>query len=278
MPVKITFAKVSGAGNDFVLINNLDRSLKVEQAQLARALCAQHTGVGADGLLLLEPSKRADFTMKYFNADGSSGGMCGNGGRCVALFASVAGITGPRCRFEAVDDLHEAEIDGGMVRLTMKDPQNYRPGIPLSVGTSQFTGYSLDTGAPHTVIFAEDIQALDLHTLGRALRFHPVSGPAGTNVDFVSWRTGCAVEIRTYERGVERETLACGTGSIAAASVSVLVHGLMFPVDVRVQSGETLRIHAREESGKITDVVLEGQAAILFSGELLYEARSGKIL
>jgi len=117
-----------------------------------------------------------------------------------------------------------------------------------------------------------------LHTLGRALRFHPVFGPAGTNVDFVSRRTGCAVEIRTYERGVERETLACGTGSIAAASVSVLVHGLMFPVDVRVQSGETLRIHGREESGKITDVVLEGQAAILFSGELLYEARSGKIL
>jgi diaminopimelate epimerase len=277
MPVEIKFAKVSGAGNDFVLINNLDGSLKVEETQLARTLCAQHTGVGADGLLLLEPSKRADFTMKYFNADGSSGGMCGNGGRCVALFASVTGITGPRCRFEAVDDLHEAEIDGGMVRLTMKDPKNYQPAIPLLARSGQFTGYSLDTGAPHTVIFTEDIHSLDMPTLGRELRYHPAFGPAGTNVDFVSVGTGSSVAVRTYERGVERETLACGTGSVAAAAVSALVHGLKFPIDARVLSGETLKIHAKQDAGSITNVVLEGPATILFSGKVLYDPLSGKI-
>jgi diaminopimelate epimerase len=278
MPVRISFVKATGAGNDFVLINNLDGGLDVDQPKLARALCAPHTGVGADGLILLERSDRADFKMAYYNADGSSGAMCGNGGRCIALFASRLGITGSRCRFEAVDDLHDAEIEGGQIRLSMKKPECYRPGIHLSVGNRQFTGYSLDTGAPHTVVFVEEVESLDVDTIGRALRYHCAFEPDGTNVNFVTLQTCSAIEVRTYERGVERETLACGTGSIASASVSALMHNLRFPIDVKVRSGETLRIHATQEAGRITNILLEGPATILFSGSLLYDSLSERIL
>jgi diaminopimelate epimerase len=216
--------------------------------------------------------------MLYFNADGSYGGMCGNGGRCIALAARLSGITGPRCRFEALDYVYEAEIDNGHVRLAMKDTKDYRGDIVAHAGTKQYACHAIDTGAPHAVVFVEDLEGVDVPSVGRLLRNADPFQPHGTNVNFVRVVSAHAIDLRTYERGVEAETLACGTGSIASAAVAARTRGLQFPVDVHVQSGATLRIHARRSGDAITDVVLEGPAEILFVASVLYEPSTATIV
>ncbi len=268
----IHFVKASGAGNDFVVLNNMDRRLKMEFAPLARALCDHHLGVGADGLLVLEPSDGADFRMLYFNADGTTGGMCGNGGRCAALIAWLSGIAGRACRFEALDFVYAAAVETEGIRLSMKEPRSLRSGIDVNVGPTTYSCHSLDTGAPHTVVFLPEIESVDVVTVGRALRNAQAFQPAGTNVNFAKLAGRSAIEIRTYERGVENETLACGTGSVASAVAGALVHELEFPVGVRVRSGALLRVHARREGASVTDVVLEGPAEILFQGDVEYDS------
>jgi diaminopimelate epimerase len=278
MSLLIPFAKASGAGNDFVLINNFESRYEVELARLARSLCARHTGIGADGLLVLEKSHKADFKMMYFNADGSYGGMCGNGGRCIALFASLLGIVGDRCRIEALDYVYDAEIRGEGVRLKMKDPVNFRSGLVANAGGNSFQCYAVDTGAPHAVVFTDDLENLDVVHVGRELRSHALFLPDGTNANFVKKVGKNRLEVRTYERGVEAETLACGTGSIASAVVASMVYGMAFPIDIVPRSGEVLRVHSLKDGKKITNVILEGPAAILFSGNVLYDTISEKIL
>jgi diaminopimelate epimerase len=278
MRLQVHFVKASGAGNDFVVLNNLDGQLGVDQSALARALCSRHSGIGADGLLVLEPSAKADFKMRYFNADGSSGGMCGNGGRCIALAAWLSGLVGRRCRFEALDFVYEAIIEEGRVRLSMKDPRDFRPDIAVDVGGVSYMCHAIDTGAPHAVVFVPDIESIDVDSVGRSLRNAHAFHPEGTNVDFVRLTGGASIEMRTYERGVEAETLACGTGSIASAAVSCYLHGLRFPVDVHVRSGEILRINANAQGGPITNVILEGPAVILFQGKIQYDSTSRSIV
>ncbi len=276
--LSIGFVKASGAGNDFVVLNNMDGRLPVPMPPLARALCDRHVGIGADGLLVLEPSTVADLKMLYFNADGSFGGMCGNGGRCVALAAYLSNLAGRRCRIEALDFVYTAEIGEGSVRLSMKDPVGYRSDILVKAGGNELSCYSIDTGAPHAVVFVPDLEALDVESLGKSMRHSLPFQPAGTNVNFARLLAGSEIAIRTYERGVEAETLACGTGSIAAAAISAVVHGRPFPIDVRVRSGATLRIHGRRSGTSISDVVLEGPAEILFSGSVHYEGETGAIV
>ncbi len=266
------FAKASGAGNDFVVLNSMDERLSVEKPPLARALCDRHRGIGADGLLVLEPSRVADFRMLYFNADGSTGGMCGNGARCAALVAWRSGITGRQSRIEALDFVYLADIGEGDIRLSMKDPEGLRSPVEVRVCEGQYSCHHLDTGAPHLVVFVEDLQAVEVVSVGRSLCHAAQFLPAGTNVDFVHLAGTNAIELRTYERGVEDETLACGTGSVAAAVVSALVHGLQFPVDVRVRSGATLRVHARRSGESVSTIVLEGPAEILFQGIVHYDS------
>jgi diaminopimelate epimerase len=278
MPVEITFAKASGAGNDFVVLNNMDGRLTMLKEPLARALCARQSGIGADGLLVLEPSSMANFRMLYFNADGSFGGMCGNGGRCIALAAQLSGITGPRCRFEALDYVYEAEVDNGNVRLAMKNPKDYRGDIVVHDGADQYSCHAIDTGAPHAVVFVDDLEHINVPAVGRSVRNAGPFQPGGTNVNFVRVVSAHAIDLRTYERGVEAETLACGTGSIASAAVAVRTRGLQFPVDVHVWSGATLRVHARRSADSITDVVLEGPAEILFVGSVQYDPSTATIV
>lgn len=278
MSLMIRFAKASGAGNDFVLINNFDGRYEVEQAQLARDLCAKHTGIGADGLLVLEKSRHADFKMTYYNADGSYGGMCGNGGRCIARFAFLLGIAGDHCRLEALDYIYEAEIRGDTVLLKMKDPADFQSGLVAIPGESTFQCYSVDTGAPHAVVFTDSLEDLDVARVGKALRSHARFHPVGTNANFVRKAGKNRLEIRTYERGVEAETLACGTGSIACAVVASIVHGMTFPIEVVARSGDVLRIHSSKEGERFTNVILEGPARILFFGSVLYDPTSHEIL
>jgi len=275
MTHRLQFTKASGAGNDFVLLDATRAPLPVAHAPLARAVCDRHFGVGADGLLVLEPSARADFLMRYYNADGSYGGMCGNGGRCAARFAFLEGIAGRHQRFEALDYVYEADVaESGSVRLHMKDPSGLRTGLRLSVGRARpVEGTFIDTGAPHLVVFAEDLDHLDVKHLGRALRRDPAFAPEGTNVNFVSGG-GSTVRIRTYERGVEAETLACGTGSVASALVASGRETLESPVRVAVRSGEELLVHFEGTSGSWHHIALEGSAHILFKGTILYDPAS----
>ena len=271
MSVPISFTKASGAGNDFVIVNNFRGDLAVDPARFAPAVCDRHFGVGGDGLLVLEKSTRADFTMLYYNADGSSGGMCGNGGRCIARFALMEGVAGKNQRFEALDHIYDAEVGEESVRLHMKDPVDIRPGLSFSFRGKHMKGAFLDTGAPHAVIFEEELESLNVMEIGRAIRHDPRFSPAGTNVNFVHIRDGSTVELRTYERGVESETLACGTGAVASGLVSSYLYPLSSPVSVAVRSGESLLVHFRRTGRTWTDVFLEGSAHMLFKGTLLYQ-------
>jgi diaminopimelate epimerase len=270
MNIPILFTKASGAGNDFVLVNNITGGLRVDFARLAPAACDRHFGVGGDGLLVLERSTRADFSMLYFNADGSSGGMCGNGGRCIARFALMEGIAGKKQRFEALDHIYDAEVGERAVRLHMKDPVDFRPGLSFTVEGKIMKGAFIDTGAPHAVIFEEALESLDVMKLGSAIRHDPLFSPSGTNVNFVRVVDGSTVELCTYERGVESETLACGTGSVASALVCSDLSALSSPVTVAVRSGERLLVHFKRSANTWTDVFLEGSAHILFKGTMFY--------
>jgi diaminopimelate epimerase len=273
----IRFTKASGAGNDFVVLDNRTRRLPEGQAALARALCSRPFGVGADGLLILEPSLRADFAMKYYNADGSYGGMCGNGGRCIARFAYLKGMVGRTMSFEALDHIYRAEcIDEG-VRLTMRDPGPLEKDVRLTARGSEITGHFIDTGSPHYVILSEDLDSVDVLNLGRSIRQHPRFQPSGTNVDFVKVMAEGALAMRTYERGVEAETLACGTGSVAAASVGVIVLGIKSPVIIRTRSGERLIVTLARSGDRVVQPVLEGSAHMVFEGTLLYDEETGTI-
>lgn len=270
MTEAIEFTKASGAGNDFVLINNMNGQVIGDRARLAKALCSRNSGIGADGLILLEKSDRADFLMTYYNTDGSYGGMCGNGGRCVARFAHILGLVPAEMRFEALEHVYRAQVNGDTVRLHMKDPVNLK-NLDFTLSLAKFQGHFIDTGSPHFVLFVDEISQVNVVTLGANLRRHEQFQPLGTNVNFVKVMSSKSIEIRTYERGVETETLACGTGSVASAIVSSLINGTQPPVAVRVRSGEELIVDFRRTGKQFTEVILEGSAHMVFSGSLQYD-------
>jgi diaminopimelate epimerase len=274
----IEFTKASGAGNDFVLIDNMDGKLDVDKAKLAVAVCSRHFGVGADGLLLLEPSDQADFFMRYYNADGSYGGMCGNGGRCVARYAYLQEIARSPMRFMALDHIYEAEVIGQGVRLKMKDPFDIRQAKTIQIENQKQDVCFVNTGSPHAVIITDAINNIDVETLGRQIRYHEAFAPDGANVDFMSLSGPSRIEMRTYERGVERETLACGTGAVASAAIAAIKHAFPSPISVKTRSGEELVVHFHSSSTKISDVFLQGSAHLLFTGKFSYDDATGALV
>ena len=274
----IPFTKMSGAGNDFVVINNMSGALQLDKSRLAASLCDRHFGVGADGLLILEPSVKADFTMMYHNADGSYGGMCGNGGRCVARYAHAAGIADAHQRFEALDTLYLAEVMGGSVKLRMKGVNSLDQNVLVQIGSDQLAGSFVDTGSPHFVTECSDLDEVDVTGLGVAIRRQKSFDPTGCNVNFVSMRKNGELSVRTYERGVEAETLACGTGSVASAIVFARQYGLGSPVTLNVLSGEQLHVYFQRKGNEFTDIWLEGSAHIHFSGFLQYDTDRNAII
>jgi diaminopimelate epimerase len=279
MKLRLPFIKCSGAGNDFVLIDNMKGEFQLQPSEVARVLCSRAFGVGADGLLLLEASYRAAFHMRYYNADGSYGGMCGNGGRCAAMYAFRAGHAQASMSFEALDHLYRADVQGDQIRLFMKDPRQFRLHKELQdlVPGCFKSPVSVDTGAPHIVFFVAKVDDLDVEGLGRTLRHHAAFAPGGTNVNFVQRESPSSILLRTYERGVERETLACGTGSVASAIVSTLEGEGRPPVGVRVRSGETVTVDFHGTGEEITRVTLTGSAHMLFEGNALYDDTAHKI-
>ena len=265
----LAFTKMNGAGNDFVLLDNRTRSLRLATAQIVR-LCDRHRGVGADGVLLLVPSTtgRADWAWDFFNSDGSIAEMCGNGARCFARFIQRAtGATG-RITFETIAGVITAELHGDRVTVNLTAPQALRlhESVPLRDGPAPV--HSVDTGVPHTVLFVPDADLAMVETLGAELRHHPHFAPRGANVDFVQVLAPNSIRVRTYERGVEGETLACGTGVVASALIAARVHGFTSPVQVRVQGGDTLAVAFQSHADGFSDVRLSGPAEFVFDGEI----------
>ena len=215
----LRFTKMNGAGNDFILIDNRAGEIDLDRSQIAH-LCNRHRGIGADGVLLLElPANRADFRMRYFNADGGEAEMCGNGARCFARFANrVAGANG-KISFETQAGVISAELTGNLVTLRMTEPTDLRLNVKLPVGNENKTVHFINSGVPHVVIPVAEIENVDVRLEGAAIRHHKMFSPNGANVNFIEKRESNKIAIRTYERGVENETLACGTGIVASALI-----------------------------------------------------------
>lgn len=272
----IPFFKMSGSGNDFILIDNRNGRVSGADAELApwiRKVCARRLGVGADGLVLVEkPAGDADFRWRFFNADGSVAEMCGNASRCVARFALIHGIAGERSRFETLAGVIHAQVLGERAKVRMTEPSLPDMGREIATSRGTVTLDAVNTGVPHAVMAVEDIDAVDVAGLGREIRFHAAFAPAGTNVNFVAPGPGGAVFCRTYERGVEDETLACGTGCVAVALVRAKRYGTDSPVTVITRSGGRLVIHFRRAGEGFTDVYLEGDARIVYRAEMNAEA------
>ncbi len=268
----IPFSKLSGSGNDFILVDNRGGIVSTEELpRLARMLCRRKFSVGADGLIAVEDTETADFRWQFFNADGSSAEMCGNGGRCAARFAVVKGIAGVRHSFETLAGPIRAEVKDRRVKLEMVPPTDLHlpVDIPLPAGGRQ--GASVNTGVPHVVLPEEDLEAVDVKSLGREIRSHSLFSPAGTNVNFIS-RTGeSGISVRTYERGVEDETMACGTGAVASALIGACWWGLVSPVHVRTTGGEILRVYFSRQGERFEDVFLEGDTVWVYDAHCVDE-------
>lgn len=261
------FTKMAASGNDFVVIDDrLSRIKSSKLSALANRICDRKFGIGADGLLLLEKSKLADVKMRIFNADGSEAEMCGNGARCVALFSSRARKS-PQVNIETKAGIIKSEIKGENVRIRLTDPKNMESDIAIKVNNRNLRVNFIDTGVPHAVIFVEGLKNLNVNDIGRTIRFHKKFSPRGTNVDFVQVEGKYIIEIRTYERGVEDETLACGTGSVAAALFFALKTNTTGKINVKTKSGEMLRVYFKKTSKSFRDVWLEGKAGIVYKGD-----------
>ena len=264
----IPFVKMVASGNDFIVIDNRKEIFKNPVKQTAR-LCEFHTGVGADGVLLFENSRKGDFKMRIINSDGSEAEACGNGFRCIALYAREKMGYPSRFRFESMTGLIEAQIKGTRVRVQLVNPSGLREKEEVQVLGHRLHYSFINTGVPHTVIFVEGLEKIDVGGLGRAIRFHKNFQPKGTNVNFVEVKSAREIKVRTYERGVEKETLACGTGSTASAIISHLSGYAKPPVQVKTTGGEILTVDFKRSGEKITNVTLEGEVKFVFEGKLM---------
>jgi len=267
----VAFHKAQGCGNDFVIIDNRELRLAVDHmAEWARRVCRRCFGVGADGIMFLEeatPGSGFDFRWHFYNADGSRGEMCGNGSRCVAKLGNLLGFAGKRHVIGTDAGGVEAEVLGdGQVRVRLTNPTDLKTNMELSVAGERLTVHFVNTGVPHAVIFYEDASLVDVKRLGREVRFHEAFAPKGTNANFVSVRDSGHLTVRTYERGVEDETYACGTGACAAAVVANSLGLAGEDVEVTTSGGEVLGVSVADGQ-----VFLRGAAEISFSGVLYPE-------
>jgi diaminopimelate epimerase len=268
--VTLNFTKMNGAGNDFVLLDNRTGAVKLTREQVAR-LCDRHRGIGADGLFLLIPcvSGKADWAWAFYNSDGSTAEMCGNGARCFARF--VQRLTGAQDGFtiETGAGVIAARFQDARVTVDLTQPKEWRLHEQLLLPSGPQRVHSLNTGVPHAVVFVPDADQAMVQSLGAELRHHPHFAPRGTNVNFVQVLGPSAIRVRTYERGVEGETLACGTGVSAAALVSARLHHFASPIRVLVQGGDALEVAFEQAGADFGSVKLTGPAEFVFEGAII---------
>jgi len=271
--MKIPFMKMSGSGNDFILIDHREPFLKDDRLKdFIRKVCQRRISVGADGLILIEPSQKADFKWHFYNADGSEAEMCGNGGRCAARFAYLKGMAGPSLKFETLAGILSAQVDGKRVKLEMTKPFGLKLDETIFIDGGKQIFSSINTGVPHAVLFVGDLEGSDIFRMGRTIRYHSYFAPSGTNANFVQLEKGSQLSIRTYERGVEDETLACGTGVVASALIAAFKGLVKSPVSIKTRGGEVLTVHFETEGREVKQVFFEGDVHIIYEAEMWEEA------
>jgi diaminopimelate epimerase len=269
----IPFSKMSGSGNDFILIDNRADIVSVDDiSQFVACVCRRKLSVGADGLILVESSDKVDFKWNFYNSDGSLAEMCGNGARCVARYAYLNGIAKASMSFETIAGIIQAQVFKDQVKIRMTDPGDLIIDAVLDTDTNTVTYNSVNTGVPHVVLEVDDIGSADVAAIGRQLRYHCAFAPAGTNVNFLGYQTNSIAQVRTYERGVEDETLACGTGIVASALVLAEKRRIPSPVTLKTRSGSHLNVYFTKNSDRYTDIYLEGDARIIYEGRLMSDA------
>lgn len=260
--MKLTFYKYQGTGNDFVMIDNRNHKVSKNDTKFVNRLCDRKFGIGADGLILLENSEnlKDDLKMVYFNADGNESSMCGNGGRCLVAFAKLLGIITNSARFTAIDGVHEATIKNAIVSLKMQEVNNVSENKDFIF---------LDTGSPHHIIFTKDVSAIDIRKEGSGIRYSDRYKDAGTNVNFVEEISDNTFSVRTYERGVEDETLSCGTG-VTAVALAAYQFGKTNSEKVKlVTPGGDLSVTFKKTEKGFSDIWLSGPAELVFKGEIV---------
>jgi diaminopimelate epimerase len=265
----LDFCKMSASGNDFIVIDNRDG--KVDRAYpdvvgFVQRVCRIHHSVGADGVILIENSKDHDFRWRFYNADGSEAEMCGNGGRCAARFAHVNGITRERMAFETIAGVIKAQVTGTRVKLQLTSPVDLKLDYPVGLEDKEIFLSSVNTGVPHAVLLVDDVDHMPVEELGRRVRHHKAFGEKGTNVDFVEIVDRENLKIRTFERGVEGETFACGTGAVAVGVILKQKELVESPVNIKTRGGEMLKVYLDG------DVYLEGDSRLIYVGKLNEEA------
>jgi diaminopimelate epimerase len=266
----LDFVKMTGAGNDFILADNRTGTVSLTREQVAR-LCHRQFGIGADGLMLLVPSRtgKADWAWQFWNSDGSDAEMCGNGARCFARYVQrVTGWPRPELTFETAAGTIRAEFHGDRVTVNLTPPHSLRLGERVRTSAGELDVHSLNTGVPHAVVFVPDADQAMVQKLGAELRWHDHFKPRGTNVNFVQVKEPGFIRVRTYERGVEGETLACGTGVSASAMIASALHHYAPPVRVQVQGGDLLEVDFQGGPDGFREVRLTGPAAFVFEGRV----------
>ncbi len=269
--MELEFWKLSGAGNDFIAIDNMDGILpEAGRREVFSKWCVRGMSVGADGMLILEPAdagSSAHFRMRYYNSDGGEAETCGNGSRCIARFAYMRGVAPAQMTFQTKAGDYQAEVlPNGDVRLMMTDAHGLRPGVKIMDDAFEGEVHYINTGVPHVVVMVDDLAAATVQDTGKYLRHHQEFAPAGTNVNFVRATGPKTLDVRTYERGVEAETLACGTGCIASAIIAVRETMVEAPVHVKTAGGEFLIIDFKALPDGAEEVSLQGSAHIVFRG------------
>ncbi len=264
----LRFTKMNGAGNDFVMIDNRAGEVRLETEQIVR-ICDRHSGVGADGILLLEKgSNGADFRMRYYNRDGGEAEMCGNGARCFARFANKVANAPAKVSFQTPAGLIRGELHGEEVTLQMSEPKDLRLDVDLVASGVKEHVHFINSGVPHVVVPVAKIEDVDVRKRGAALRYHKEFSPAGANANFIEKAGPKKILVRTYERGVEDETLACGTGVVASALVFGAMEKVDGPISVIVRSGSELSVNFKRAGDKFTNVTLTGPAEFAFEGTI----------
>jgi diaminopimelate epimerase len=264
----LRFTKMNGAGNDFVMIDNRGGGVRLSREQIAK-ICDRHRGVGADGVLLIEPANNsADFRMRYYNSDGGEAEMCGNGARCFARFVEKVAGAARDVSFETPAGIIAAHLHGDLVTLNMSEPTDLQLNVTLGVGYENKSVHFVNTGVPHVVVPVVNIEEVDVVREGAAIRRHEMFSPKGANVNFLERRGGNKIGIRTYERGVENETLACGTGVVASALIFAAMEKTEGPVGVLVRGGSELSVDFQRNGERFTDVTLTGPAEFVFEGTI----------
>lgn len=266
--MKITFTKMHGAGNDFIMIDDRQGLVPWQDHFLMAALAARRFGVGCEGIILIQASDKADFRMRFLNPDGTEVDMCGNGSRCAAAFAHAIGAAGRTTTMETMCGLMDAELGDRGVKVWMPEPTRKTYGLVVNACGRAFTGDFMNTGVPHFVVAVDDLPSADVIGWGRTLRQHPAFNPEGTNVSFVAYRAPDRLTMRTYERGVEGESGACGTGAVACAVAAVERLGFTLPICARTPTGYELIIGGDWRDQKCTGLTLTGPTRIVYTGEI----------